>query len=72
MPTLALIHNPSLGRENGICDSFWLMYPLPPPFLITGHRLMCKESVFLYHKCILKQVKKDTMLVYFIKWALTL
>lgn len=33
---------------------------------------MCKESIFLYRKCILKQVKKDRMLVYFIKWALAL
>jgi hypothetical protein len=27
MPTLALTHNPSLEREKGLCDSFWLTYP---------------------------------------------
>lgn len=52
MPTLALI-DPSLGRRKD-SDLFWLV----PSTSFPHHRLMCKESIFLYHKCILKQVKK--------------
>lgn len=56
----------STPHQKGPRNSFWLLYPIPSVSwlpstsspLITGHRLMCKESIFVYHKCILKQVKK--------------